>query len=132
MAKRIQAINAYRPRINLRPTVQRRQLVSYISDRTGVNEGEISLVLNELRDAAIFFNLQGQGVKLEGLGTYLPKMDISGKLDISHRLDRDIRNALNAPGAFIGEVLNRQNIGKTSDELVAMWNADHHDDPVEE
>ncbi|MBT9149594.1 MAG: hypothetical protein DDT28_01029 [Dehalococcoidia bacterium] len=59
-------------------------------------------------------------------------MDISGKLDISHRLDRDIRNALNAPGAFIGEVLNRQNIGKTSDELVAMWNADHHDDPVEE
>ncbi len=40
MAKRIQAINAYRPRINLRPTVQRRQLVSYISDRTGVNEGE--------------------------------------------------------------------------------------------
>jgi len=28
-----------------------------------------------------------------------------------------------APGNFNGEIANRQNIGKTSDELVAQWNA---------
>jgi len=132
MVKRIEAINAYRPRIKLRPTAQMEQLVSYIADRTGLNEGEITIVLKELRDAVIFFNLQGQGDKLEGLGTYLPEMDVSGKFDISHRLDKDIRDALNAPGAFAGDIVYRQNIGKTSYEFVAMWNADHPDDPIEE
>ena len=132
MAKRIEAINAYRPRIALQPTAQMDQLISYIADRTGLNEGEVSIVLKEMRDAVIFFNRQGQGVKLEGLGTYLPKINLNGKFSVSHRLDRDIANALNAPGAFTGDIANRENIGKTSDELVAMWNAEHPDDPIED
>lgn len=53
-----------------------------------------------------------------------------GPFDVSHRLDRAIKNALNAPGAFGGEIVNRENIGKTADDLVALWNADHPDDPV--
>jgi hypothetical protein len=37
---------------------------------------------------------------------------------------------INAPGAFKGEIQNRENIGKTTAELVALWNADHPNDPV--
>ena len=64
------------------------------------------------------------------LGTYLPTIDIRGKFGISHRLSKEIKNALNTPGAFSGEIINRENIGKSADELVEMWNNDHPDDPV--
>ena len=131
MASRIKAINAYRPKIDLSPTVQLRALVAYIADRTGLNEGEVRIVLEELSDAITFFNRQGQGVKLEKLGTYLPKIALDGTFGVSHRLDREIKNALNTPGSFTGDIINRENIGKSSDDLVVMWNADHPDDPVE-
>ena len=42
----------------------------------------------------------------------------------------NIKNRLNAPGAFRGEIKNRENIGKTGDDLVTMWNGSHPDDPV--
>jgi nucleoid DNA-binding protein len=130
MASKIQAVNAYRPKVKLGRTVPLAQLVNYIADRTGLNEGEVSIVLKELRDAVIFFTRQGQGVKIEGLGTYLPKVGLDGTFDVSHRLDRAIKNALNAPGAFSGQIVNRENVGQTADDLVALWNADHPDDPV--
>ena len=97
-----------------------------------MNRGEIQIVLSELSAGVQFYNKLGQGTKLPGLGTYLPKIDSKGKISVSHRLDREITNALNAPGAFSGEIVNRQNIGKTADELIAMWNEAHPDDPVVE
>ena len=120
MASKIQAINVFRPKINLRPSVAMKELVEYIADRTGLNKGEIQMALSELSDAVQFYNKRGQGVKLQGLGTYLPKINLQGKFSISHRLDREIGNALNAPGAFSGDIQNRQNIGKTPDGLVAL------------
>jgi len=82
-------------------------------------------------EAITFFNRQGQGVKLVKLGTYLPKIALDGKFGVSHRLDVVIRNGLNAPGSFSGEIANRSNVGKTPDELVAQWNAEHPEDPVQ-
>ena len=38
---------------------------------------------------------------------------------------------LSTPGASQGYIINAENIGKSSDELVAMWNEAHPDDPVE-
>jgi len=95
-----------------------------------LNEGEVRIVLTELRDAVIFFNRAGRGVKLEGLGSYLPSIGLDGGFDVSHRLDRAIRNALNAPGTFTGDIAKRQNVGKSPDDLVALWNSEHPDDPV--
>ena len=132
MAARIEAIHTYSPKVNLGRTASLLELVKYISSRTGLSEGEITMVLKELRDAIIFFAQEGRGAKIEGLGTYLPKVDLSGRFDISHRLDAAIRNALNTPGAFRGEIEHRANIGKTSDELVAMWNEEYPDNPVSE
>jgi hypothetical protein len=130
MAARIQAINAYRPKIDLADSVQQPELVRLLADRTGLNEGEVSLVLKELRDVVIFYNREARGVKLEGLGTYLPKIGLDGRFSVSHRLDRDIVRGINTPGTFTGIIINDENIGKTADELVAMWNAAHPDDPV--
>ena len=38
--------------------------------------------------------------------------------------------ALNAPGAFTGSIKNGANIGKTSQELAALWNAEHPNNPI--
>ena len=131
MAKRIQAINKYCPRIVLGKTIQLKELVNYIADRTGLNKGDIQIALSELSAAIQFFNKQGQGVKLEGLGTYQPKIDLQGKYSVLHRLDKEIENSLNTPGAFSGEVTNKEYIGKTVDDLVAKWNEDNPTDLVE-
>jgi ribosome-interacting GTPase 1 len=130
MAHRIAAINAYRPRIDLGNTVQNDELVRYMADRSNVNKSMVALIVGQMSDAIIFFNAAGRGVKLEGLGTYLPGIDLDGTFNIEHRLDKTIKNGLNANNIFTGAIKFRENIGKTPDELVALWNKDHPDDPV--
>lgn len=130
MASRIEAINAYRPKATLNPMIKLDQLVDFIAMRTGANKGTVQLALAELNDAVIFFNLQGAPVKIEGLGIYTPSIDLDGELDCGHRTDQEIVKALNVPGAYQGVVENRDNIGKTVTELVALWNADHPNDLV--
>ena len=61
----------------------------------------------------------------------MPKIDTDGKLSLGTRLDRRINARLNQSGAFKGEIKNRENIGKTTEELVALWNEAHPDDLVE-
>jgi len=75
MANRLSTIGAYRPRLELGNTVQKVELARYLADRTGLNEGSVDLVINELRDAIVFFNRAGRSVKIEGLGTYTPGID---------------------------------------------------------
>ncbi len=84
----------------------------------------------ELRDAVIAFNRQGRPVKLEGLGIYSPSIDLAGALKVGHRADTALTKALNTGAAYRGEVENRENIGKSSDDLLALWSAQHPDDPV--
>lgn len=130
MAARVKAINACRPKIVLGKTVQKDELVRYLAGRTGLNEGAVDYVLRELRDAVIFYGQSGRGVKIEGLGTYLPNLDLDGAVDIDYRQSPALKNGLNTPGAFTGQIENKANIGKTADELVALWNATHPEDPA--
>ena len=89
-------------------------------------EARSELIYTEL----ISFNHQGRAVKLEGLGTYTLSIDLAGTLKVSHRADKALKNALNAQGAFKGEITNRANIGKTGADLTEMWDADNPDDMV--
>lgn len=86
-------------------------------------------MLLELRDAVVFFNRQGRAVKLEGLGTYTPSIDLEGQIKVGHRADNHLKRELN-DGDFRGDIERRENVGKTSDDLVTMWNDDNPDDPV--
>jgi len=130
MANLITAVNAYRPKLILGNSVKMKELVEYISGRTGLNKGDLLIALAELSGAVIFFNKRGQGVKLDGLGTYLPSIDTQGTLSISHRLDSEIKNAINQTGAYIGEIEKRENIGKTNEQFIELWNKEHPDDLV--
>ena len=130
MADRVKAINAYMPKIKLGKRVRTDDVVSFIARSTGLNEGGVRQVLYELRDTVLFYNLQGQAVQLEGLGTYTPVAQLDGTFRIGHRADITLKRRLNVPGEFSGEIENVENIGKTADQLVALWNEEHPDDPV--
>ena len=130
MAPRIKAVNAYRPRIEQGNTVQKPELVRALSRATGLVEGSIDQTIKELRDQIIEFCRAGRAVKVEGLGTFTPSMDLDGNLSISFRPDNAFGNGLNVPGIFTGTVINRENIGKTTEELVLKWNTEHPEDQV--
>jgi hypothetical protein len=130
MANRLSAIAAYRPRIQLGNTVQKVELARYLADRTGLNEGSVELVIKDLRDAIIFFNRLGRAVKIEGLGTYTPGIDLEGAFDVQYRADTDLKGGLNAHNTFSGTIRYRENIGKRAADLVALWNGTHPGDPV--
>jgi hypothetical protein len=130
MASKIKAISAYRPRIELGNTVQKAELIRIFARATNTNESGADSVIKELRDLIIQFNREGRAVKIEGLGTFTPNIGLDGTFDLQYRADSALVNGLNDKGTFTGTIVNRENIGKTSEELVAKWNADHPEDPV--
>ncbi len=130
MASKIKAIGAYRPRIELGNTVQKPELIRAVSRATGLVEGSLDQGIKELRDHIIEFVRSGRSVKVEGLGTWTPNVTLDGSLDIQYRADTALTNGLNVPGTFTGTILNRENIGRTADDLVAQWNTDNPADPV--
>ena len=132
MAKKITAIRSYRPEIKRMQTLQTQHLVEGMSRSSSLNEGTIRFVVYELRDAILKVHRTGQAAKIEGLGTFTPTIRLDGSLDVLFRPDPDMLRQLNDRGKFYAKILNKANIRKTADELVAQWNKEHPDDPVEE
>jgi hypothetical protein len=130
MAPRIKAVNAYRPRIEQGITVQKPALLRAVSRATSLVEGSVDLAIKEMRDQIIEICRSGRAVKVEGMGIFSPTIDLEGTLKISFRPDPAFANGLNIPGDFTGTILNRENIGKTADELVSMWNEAYPEDQV--
>ena len=130
MAQKIKAINSFRPRIEQGSTVQKPELLRAVARATSIVEASADLVVKEMRDQIILFCSAGRAVKVEGLGTFTPSIDLEGNIAISFRADSAFANGLNMPGSFNGRILNRENIGKTGDELVQMWNENNPEDQV--
>jgi len=93
-------------------------------------EGTVDQAVKEVRDQIIEFCRAGRAVKVDGLGTFTPTIDLEGYFAISFRADPAMNAGINLQGTFSGTIINRENIGKTSDELVAKWNEEHADDLV--
>jgi hypothetical protein len=130
MAPKIKAIGTYRPRIEQGNTAQKPELLRAASRATGLVEGTFDLSIRELRDQIIGFCCAGRAVKIDGLGVWTPNLQMDGSLDIQYRPDNALINGLNIPGMFTGKIVNRENIGKSGEELVELWNNDHPEDPV--
>src|SRR5687768_8798365 len=130
MAHRIKAINAYRPRVEQGNTVQKPELIRGLSRATSLVEGTVELAMKELRDQLIEHLRSGRAVKVDGLGIWTPTIGLEGTLDIQYRPDPAFSYGLNLPGVFTGKIHNPQNIGKTSEDLIGLWNVAHPEDPV--
>ncbi len=130
MATMIEAIRAYSPRVKIGPTADLFEVVNYIAGRSGINEGAILNVMAELREAVTFFNMAGRPVRLRGLGTFSPTIDLDGRFGVNHRPDKHLISEINIPDRFNGDIVNRDMIGKTAKKLVKRWNREHPDDRV--
>ena len=130
MANKIKAIKALQASIQPERTAEMRDIVELMQRRTGLSEGEIWQVLMELRDALVYFASSGKATRVPGIGTFTPTLRSDGNFHLTYRPAVEMKQALNS-GDFGGHLNNRQNRGKSADELVALWNELHPDDPVE-
>lgn len=59
-------------------------------------------MLAKFHDSLVFFVVNGQGVKMEELATFLPELDMERKLKLSAQIASQINNQFNQNGAFKG------------------------------
>jgi hypothetical protein len=130
MAKRIQAITAYRPRIDLGDAAEEERYMELTTTRTTLSSGVVKNVQEAEVETLIGLLLDGRPVHT-GVAIYTPSIDLDGDVEVKVKVDKRILRTLNAPGAFRGRLINAENVGKSGDDLVAMWNEAHPDDPVE-
>jgi len=108
------------PRIITGKTTTKTELVEHIKDRTGLHKSDVVGMLAELEDTLLFFLKMGRPVKLEGIGTFRPSVKLDGTIRISLRLARPLSEKMNMAGEFTGEMINKENIGKSMAELEAI------------
>jgi hypothetical protein len=132
MARKITAIRTYRPEINRAPTLQTAEVIREMCRATTLSEGAIYNVVYQMQEVILMAHRDGRAVKIEGLGTFTPTIRMDGRFDILFRPDADVLRQLNFRDEFHAKLLNKANIGKSADDLVALWNEEHPEDPVEE
>jgi hypothetical protein len=132
MVRKITAIRRYRPEIKRDRTLQMPDIARDMTRSTGLSYGEILHVVYQLRDSILMAHRGGQAVKIEALGTFTPTVRMDGSFDILFRPEPEMLSQLNDTTKFHARILNKANIGKSADELVAKWNAEHPEDLVEE
>ena len=130
MAKLIQAIAAYAPKIELIEAVDPDKFMTMITRRTTLSSGVVKNVQESEVETLIDFLTDGRPVHT-GVAIFTPVIDTQGNLTVSVRVDKRILAALNIPGAFKGTVNNSENIGKTSEEFAVQWNDQNPDNLIE-
>ena len=130
MASKIKAIATYRPRIRLIETADEERFMNLITNRTTLSSGVVLNVQESEVETLIGLLMEGRSVRT-GSAVFTPSIDLDGDIEVKVRVDKRILAALNTPGAFTGQITNSEHIGKTSDELAALWNEEHPDDLIE-
>lgn len=130
MAKKIQAWTKFGPRIDLAEPMKSEELIENIIAATNQSRGSVLAVLSEL-DVQIESALKsGRIVHLPNGTHYEPVGKKNGSINIDVRVNPDLDKRVNA--GFRGKWINRENIGKSEAEIIALWNEAYPDDPIEE
>jgi hypothetical protein len=106
-----------------------RHFMKTITKRTTLSSGVVKNVQESEVETLIDLLQEGRPVHT-GIAIFTPSIDSQGNLSVSVRVDKRITSALNISDAFTGKISNSENIGKTTDEFVYMWNQDHPDDMI--
>jgi hypothetical protein len=129
MAKLIQAYATYGPRINLLKAADPDEFMEMITEGSTLSDGVVKNVQESEVKTLMKMLKRGQPVHT-GVAIFTPTVDSQGKLSVTVRVDKRILAKLNMPGAFKGEFTNPENIGKTTDEIMHLWNQAHPDDMI--
>jgi hypothetical protein len=129
MSKLIQAFSAYGPRIDLIEAADIERFMGLITQRTTLSSGVVKNVQESEVETLIGLLKEGRPVHT-GVAVFTPSIDLEGNIDVNVRVDKRITSALNADGAFSGKLIHGENVGKTSQELAALWNKEHPADLI--
>jgi hypothetical protein len=131
MSKRLVVVNQTRPRIVSRKVVDEETMSGRVSKNTTYHAEEVYSMLRIFTRECIAALQAGETVKLDGLLTISPNMKVGGEVTLTLRPDRGAMAGLNNPTLWTADkVANHANLAKGVDELVALWNKEHPDDPV--
>lgn len=130
MAILFEAIAQLGPKLVYNQTARLDDIADYLAVRSGLNKSEVSMVLQELNAAILFYNKVGTPVYLQDVGRFAPTISRRGLFRVKYQPDVRLRNGINSPGAYRGRVRNAGNIGITNEEYKVIWDADHPDDPL--
>ncbi len=129
MAPKIRAVKEYCPAIDLGDAASEERFMELITNRTTLSPGVVKNVQESQVETLIGLLLDGRPVHT-GIAIYKPVIDLNGEFSVKVKVDKRVLRALNTDDAFRGKIVNAENIGESSDNLVARWNSEHPDDPV--
>ncbi len=130
MAKFIQAIVAFGPKMELGKLVEVEELADLLAQRSGLHAGQTMLALSELEATLVHFLRSGRSVRLNGIGIFTPTVGIGGKKRIRYRAGRLLRRGLD-PEIFRGTVRNPEASKLTPEDYKRLWDEVHPEDPLE-
>jgi hypothetical protein len=96
---------------------------------TNQSRGSVIGLLAELDGVIERALTEGHIVQLPNGMHFRPTMQRDGTIDVCVRINPDVLQRINA--RFRGRVRNAANMGKSEAEVIALWDEDHPDDPVE-
>ena len=106
-----------------------KRFMELITQRTTLSAGVVKNVQESEVETLIGLLKEGRSVRT-GIAIFRPTIDAEGNLSVSVRVDKRITAALNVPGAFTGKVENNDNVGKSTQEIVDIWNAANPEDQI--
>ncbi len=131
MATLIEAVNAYRTRVLPKETIGMNILARRLAHGSLANESIARMVLTDLQREVRNALIEGHPVQLPGIGRFSLHMRVGGRLRLAVRADRGLQSAIGDPANFEGDLLRVENIELDTAAIVALWNAEHPEDPVE-
>ncbi len=133
MAKRVTALSAYRPRIKRGPIVEPQELADVVARRTRLSPADVIYAASSIGEEVLYLLRTGRSVRLPGLGMLTPNLDMQGNLSVRFVLDRTaMRRSSAGEKLFLGEMTHPEHRHKRPADLIALWNTEHPDDPVED
>jgi hypothetical protein len=130
MANPISAVTEYCPKLKPGEPVEMPELLRRIAGRSTASEGDVELLFRELQLSIQEFNAAGRSVKVKGIGRFRPSINLAGEIKVNYTIDGEINSTLNKKNYYTGTIYNKEHIGKTRDELIALWNEEHPDDLI--
>jgi hypothetical protein len=130
MPQLIEVFAKFCPRIDLMLAADHKRFMELITQRTTLSTGVVKNVQESEVETLIGLLKEGRSVHT-GVAIFTPTIDSQGNLSVSVRVDKRITAALNAPGAFTGKIHNSSNIGLSTPEFAALWNAEYPDNPIQ-
>jgi len=130
MAKKIEMWTEMGPKLAPATPIEAEEVIEQLVQATNQTRGSILAVLSELDEVVLQGLRTGRIVKLPNGTHYRP----IGKKDGSIRVTVHLNPRLTKLIAFERRAnwVNAQNIGKSEAEMIALWNAAHPDNLIEE